>query len=297
MLSASAGDGEPQTAVERRRGLASLTEMAGGEPPEVWAVEDSALPSPAGAIPFRLYRPLNVDGGAMVFLHGGGWVAGDLDTHDGVCRRLANASGCTVFATDYRLAPEHPFPAGLDDACAAIVWVAQNAAGLGIDATKLVVAGDSAGGGLAAAATLLARDGGGPEIALTLLICPILDLAVESPSRLSFAQGYFLSQSALARDLADYAPTGTNLADPRLSPLHAATLEGLPPTHLHVAEFDPFRDEGLAYAERLASSGAAARSTTHPGMIHYFYAMPGAIPYADKALAEIGAAARAALEG
>ena len=127
----------------------------------------------------------------MVFLHGGGWVAGDLDTHDGVCRRLANASGCAVFAIDYRLAPEHPFPAGLDDACAAIAWVAQNAAGLGIDATKLVVARDSAGGGLAAAATLLARDGGGPEIALTLLICPILDLAVESASRQVLRPGVF----------------------------------------------------------------------------------------------------------
>lgn len=295
MLAASAGDAGPQTVEDRRRGLASLTEMAGGEAPEVASVEDGALPGPAGSVPFRLYRPMSPGAGVMVFLHGGGWVAGDLDTHDGVCRRLANASGCAVFAIAWRLAPEHPFPAGLEDACAAVAWVAQNAARFGADAAKLVVAGDSAGGGLAAAAGLLARDRGGPRIALTLLICPILDLATESASRRAFAEGYFLSQATLARDLAEYLPYGSDLYDPRLSPLHAGALEALPPAHIHVAEFDSFRDEGLAFAERLDAAGGTVSSTIHPGMIHYFYAMPGAIPYADKALAEIGAAVKAAL--
>jgi acetyl esterase len=295
MLSVSAGADQAQTAGDRRRGLASLTASVGGDAPDVATVEDLSMAGAQGPLSLRRYRPNEAGAGAILFLHGGGWVAGSLDTHDGVCRRLANASGCQVFAPDYRLAPEHSFPAGLSDGVAAMRWLARSAKALRFDPRKLVIAGDSAGGNLAAATCLLARDAGGPAPALQLLICPILDLATESESRRAFAEGYFLSRETMARDLADYLPDGVDLRDPRLSPLHAADLAGLAPTHLHVAQFDPFRDEGLAYAERLRASGAAVSSTVHPGMIHYFYAMPGAIPYAETALSEIGAAVKAAL--
>ena len=301
MLSVSAGAAEAQSVDERRRGLAGLTASVGGEAPAVAAVDDLQAPGDDGTLTIRRYQPKDAGAGAMLFLHGGGWVAGSLDTHDGVCRRLANASGCQVFALDYRLAPEHPFPAGLRDVLAALRWLAASAEAFRFDPAKLVVAGDSAGGNLAAAACLLARDAGGPAIALQVLICPILDLAKESESRLTFEEGYFLSRATMDRDLADYLrgyPLGAcDLTDPRLSPLYAADLAGLPPTHIHVAEFDPFRDEGLAYAERLRRAGAPVSGTLHPGMIHYFYALPGAIPYAGTALEQIGAAVKTALAG
>ena len=295
MLSASAQDPQAETVEDRRRGLSSLTEMVGGASPEVAAVDMLACPGSVSGrlIPIRRYRPENAAPGAMLYLHGGGWVAGSLDTHDGVCRRLANASGRTVFAVDYRLAPEHPFPAGLEDAIAAIRWLQDEAATLDV-AGDLVVAGDSAGGTLATAACLALP--GARKPALLLLICPILDIATESASRRDFAEGYFLSQATLARDLADYIPAGADLSDPRLSPLHAMDLSALPPTLVQVAEFDPFRDEGLALVARLQAAGRPVTGALQPGMIHYFYAMPGAIPYADKALAEIGAAVREELD-
>jgi acetyl esterase/lipase len=295
MLSVSADAAEAQTAEDRRRGLASLTASVGGSAPDVAAIEDLSTPGPETPLTLRRYRPYDAGAGAMLFLHGGGWVAGSLDTHDGVCRRLANASGCQVFALDYRLAPEHPFPAGLSDALAALRWLTVSSEALQFDSAKLVVAGDSAGGNLAAATCLLARDARAPAIALQLLICPILDLAEESESRRAFGEGYFLSRETMARDLADYLPENARLTDPRLSPLHAADLANLPPTHLHMAEFDPFRDEGLDFAARLEASGGAVASRLHPGVIHYFYAMPGAISYAETALRDIGAAVRAAL--
>jgi acetyl esterase/lipase len=295
MLAMSVQSGEPASIDDRRRGLADLTVGVGGEAPDVQRVTKLQVAGPAGAIPLRVYLPAAAENGAVIFLHGGGWVAGGLDTHDGMCRRLANSSGQRVIAVDYRLAPEHPFPAGLQDAVAAIQWVADNSEVLDVDPSRLVVGGDSAGGNLAAAACLLARDGGGPPIALQLLICPILDLGVESASRQAFASGYFLSLETMRRDLADYVNSGCDLGDFRLSPLNAADLARLPPTLIHVAEFDPFRDEGLAYAERLEAAGGVVSSTMHSGMIHYFYAMPGAIPYANKALAEIGTAVRVAL--
>ena len=295
MLSVSADAAQAETAEERRRGLASLTASVGGGAPDVATVDDLSMSGDAGPLTLRRYRPDGAGGGAILFMHGGGWVAGSLDTHDGACRRLANASTCQVFALDYRLAPEHPFPAGLEDAHAALRWLAAQVEAFQFDPAMLVMAGDSVGGNLAAATCLSARDEGGPKVVLQLLICPILDLAQESESRRAFAEGYFLSRATVERDLADYLPSGAKLFDPRLSPLHAPDLTGLPPTHIHVAEFDPFRDEGLAFAERLKTASVATRSVLHAGMIHYFYAMPGAIPYANAALQEIGAAVKTAL--
>jgi acetyl esterase len=298
MLSAVRGNADaPQPPDARRETLRALAVMA-DDGTAAAVVRDSAFEGPAGVVPVRLYAPVGVGQQALpalVFLHGGGWVAGDLDTHDGFCRRLCAASGWRVIAVDYRRAPEHPFPAALDDSLAAVRWAAANAAALGIDPARLAVGGDSVGAGLAAAVALSLRETGDVRLALQLLVCPILDVARSGGSREAFAEGCFISRAAFVRDLADYAP-GVAADDPRLSPLRAASLAGLPPAVIHTAEFDPFRDEGEAYAARLASAGVAARAHRHDGMIHYFYALARAIPSASEAAAMIGLQMREMIE-
>lgn len=281
LAAAGRGAGVSRTADERRRALENLTEMVEETPDGALEVRDLSI----GDIGARLYPPDTARGGLIVYFHGGGWVAGSLTTHDSVCRRLALASGHKLLAIDYRLAPEHPFPAACDDALTAVRWAAEHTDILDFDPARLAVAGDSAGAGLAA---MVAQSSDRPPLALQLLICPILDVSRESASRRDFAEGYFLDQATLAADLADYC-AGRDLADPRLSPLLAESLAGQPPALIHTAEFDPFRDEGEAYAQRLADAGAAVRHTRHDGMIHYFYAMPRTIPHAEAALAAIGA--------
>lgn len=283
---AAAGPAAERTAAARRRALASLAEMAEAAPDGAVETRDLAIEGGAGPIPARLYATEGAGDALILYLHGGGWVAGGLDTHDGVCRRLALASGAKVLAADYRLAPDHPFPAAVDDALAAARWCAAHAGALGADPARLVLAGDSAGAGLAAA---VAQSQDAPPIALLALICPILDLVNESASRRDFAEGYFLEAATLAADLADYAGPDADLADPRLSPGRTEGLAGQPPTIVHTAEFDPFRDEGEAYAARLAAAGVPVRLTRHDGMIHYFYALTRLIPRGDAALAAIGA--------
>jgi acetyl esterase len=281
---------------QRRQALNDLSGWAGGDAPAAGGVRDTAIPGPGGPIGLRVYTPLGAPSGllgGMVFFHGGGWVAGGLETHDGLCRRLANASGRRVIAVGYRLAPEHPFPAATEDARAAVVAIFDRAEDFGVDPARLGVAGDSAGAGLAAALCQMTRDGG-PPIAFQLLICPILDVAAESASRIELADGYFLNRATLERDLELYAPP--DRADPRVSPLHGANLAGLPSAFIHTAEFDPFRDEGQAYARRLAEAGVEVVETCHAGMIHYFYAMPRMIGRAEEALARMGAEVTRALD-
>lgn len=296
--SATAASGE--SPADRRQALRDLARLVDDDAEATGRIEAREMAGPAGAIGLRVYSPVAETGDrlpGLVFFHGGGWVAGGLDTHDGLCRRLANRAGGRVIAVDYRLAPEHPFPAATEDCLAAVEWAAAHADALGIDPSRLAVGGDSAGGGLAAAVCQLVRERGGPKIALQLLICPITDVEGESASRLEFAEGYFLSRVTMQRDLADYRPADLDLGDPRLSPLRAADLAGLPPAVVHVAAFDPFRDEGLAYAARLSQAGVAVTSFVHPGMIHYFYAMPRAIPYALTAAEMIGADVRRMISG
>ena len=290
MLAASGGaEGGYASVKQRRQALNDLSSWTSGEAPAVAEVRDVQIPGPAAPILVRVYTPIDAGAGpsgGMVYFHGGGWVAGSLETHDGVCRRLANASGCRVLAVDYRLAPEHPFPAAVDDAVAAVGAIVAGAAAFDLDARRIGVAGDSAGAGLAAAVAQMAR-ASGPSIAFQLLICPILDLASETPSRVELAEGHFLNRATLERDLELYGPA--NLGDPRVSPLRRADLSGLAPALIHTAEFDPFRDEGRAYARRLTDAGVAVSLVDHPGMIHYFYAMPRIIGRAEAALAMMGA--------
>ena len=299
LAAAGQAKGRYGNVAERRDALTNLADMVDppGETP-IGGVRDHLMAVHDGQIVLRTYSPLGEPARVLpgiLFFHGGGWVAGSLDTHDGFCRRLANETGCRVIAVDYRLAPEHPFPFGLADAVAALKYVTSQPKLFGIDPERLGVAGDSAGGTLAAVLCRIARDAGGPDIAFQLLLCPILDVHGQSAARLELAQGYFLDSETLARDLELYA--GENdLSDIRLSPLRAEEYANLPPAYIHTAQFDPFADEGETYAQRLGGFGVPVHGRAHPGMIHYFYCMPRMIPYSQTAMQIIGAEIRHAVQ-
>ncbi|HEV2956833.1 MAG TPA: alpha/beta hydrolase [Xanthobacteraceae bacterium] len=284
---------------QMRAGFERLVAMVGMNGVAVDAAEDRALPGPGGTIPIRVYTPK--DGGAatlpgLIYFHGGGGVFGSIASHDSFCRVLANASACRIVSVGYRLAPEHKFPAAVEDAYAATCFIAAHAREFRIDPHRLAVGGDSIGGGLAAVVCRMARDEGGPAIALQVLLCPIVDLSSNSDSRIALATGYFLNQATIDWTVKHYCAPDADLADPRISPLLAEDLSRLPPAQVHTAEFDPLRSEGAAYAERLQCAGVAVRHTCHAGMIHHFYAMGGVIPYARTAVAAAGDAIRSAFE-
>ncbi|SDS30421.1 alpha/beta hydrolase [Bradyrhizobium canariense] len=263
-------------------------------PPELKSVQPLAIPSPAGSIPARIYTPLKLrqaNGLApcLVFFHGGGWVIGDLDSHDVVCRKLADASQLIVISVGYRLAPEHKFPAAVDDAIAATTWIAGNATQLGIDSSRLMVGGDSAGGNLAAVVAISARDGDGPAIAGQVLIYPAVDFAMTHPSHSEPETSILLTHSVI-RWFRDHYLSGTaDVHDWRASPAKAATLVGLPPAYVLTAGADPLRDEGDEYAARLQQAGVAVTHRTFPGQFHGFFTMGKLLQQANVAASEIGA--------
>ncbi|HEY5347634.1 MAG TPA: alpha/beta hydrolase, partial [Rhizomicrobium sp.] len=262
--------------------------------------EDRRIPGPGGEIGIRIYTPLNAPEGplpGLVFFHGGGFVLGDLDTHDGLCRALCNESGCRTVSVDYRLAPEHPFPAAVEDSWAATQWVAQNAASLGIDAARLAVGGDSAGGNLAAVVAQLAN-GGGPKLVYQLLIYPVAQMASdgETASMRENAKGYFLERESMDWYTRCYAPDPEHRGDPRLSPLLCKDLAGLPPAYVVTAGYDPLHDEGRDYADALAKAGVPVTYVNYPGMIHGFFSFRGYIPKAREAVAAAGASLRVAVQ-
>jgi acetyl esterase len=237
-------------------------------------VEALEVPTQAGPIPARFYAPAGLPAGVpaplLVYYHGGGWVIGDLDTHDGVCRFLAAAAGVTVLSIGYRLAPEHPFPEPVEDAWAGFAWAAANAAALGADPTRIAVGGDSAGGNLAAVISLLAREGGGAMPAMQLLIYPVTDSAEDPPSRRLFSEGFLLTKGDMDAFERAYLPPGTDATDPRISILQAPDLTGLPPAYVVTAGFDPLRDEGEAYALQMREAGVRVALRRHPGLVHSF---------------------------
>jgi acetyl esterase len=300
LLDMFASSGQPKIwelpPADARNMALALTQMVEGKEP-IGKIENGSLPGAGGALPFRMYTSASIGAeppACIVYFHGGAWIFGNLDTHDCMCRMLANASGCRVISIDYRLAPEHKFPAGVEDAFAATKWVAAKASDIGVDPTRIVVAGDSAGGNLAAVVCQQAKTEG-PKIALQVLFCPVVDIGAETQSRLDFAEGYFLERPLMTWAGGHYLPSGVDLTDPRLSPLRATDLSGLPPTHIHTAGYDPLRDEAKDYADALERAGVKVRYTCHEHMIHHFYAMAGAIPYAKMALEAAGAEIRAAL--
>lgn len=295
MAAASAGERAAPSVQERRQSLAKLMQFARAEPSDV-ATSEGVLPGRAGDIRYRLYAPASGEPmPGFVFFHGGGLVAGSIETHDRIAAALSQATGCRLVSIDYRLAPEHKFPAAVEDAIAATEWVAREAYSLGIDATRLVVGGDSAGATLAAVVCQNAIEMGGPDIVAQCLICPVLDFEETSPSRAAFAENHLIDRVTLEADLADYLPEGADPADVRISPLRATRLSGLPAAIIHTAEFDPMRDEGNAYARKLLAAGVAVEHVCHDGMIHNFHAMGAILPQARLVLSQIGEQVRRAV--
>jgi len=262
-----------------------------GEPEAVASVRDAHADGPAGPVRVRLYTPdASQPHPAVMFVHGGGWALGSVELADPLCRALCRASGMLVASVDYRLAPEHPFPAGLDDAYSALVWLDTNAERLGAIRGQLAVCGDSAGGNLAAALALKARDLKGPDIALQVLIYPALDPMLGAVSYERLAKGYGLTREDMRNFWDLYLPSPDEAANPYASPLQASDLRGLAPAFVLTAEFDPLVDEGERYAAMLRAAGVPARATRYPGMIHGFMSYLGWIDAARSAVAECGQA-------
>jgi acetyl esterase len=246
----------------------------------------------------RVYTPRDAGAGplpGLVFFHGGGFVLCNLDTHDGLCRGLANAAGCVVVSVDYRLAPEHRYPAAPDDCYAATQWVAKNGGELGIDVTRIAVGGDSAGGNLTAVVAQMARDRGGPKLRFQLLIYPVTQHAFETESYRENAEGYFLTVGMMRWFWDQYLEKPEHGREAYASPLRAASFANLPPGLCITAGYDPLRDEGEAYAARLREAGVPLPATRYAGMFHGFLSMNLQLDKAREALAEAAAALRSAL--
>lgn len=248
----------------------------------------------ADGVPVRLYRPAEAEGEreaepVLLFLHGGGYISCSVDSHERLCSRLARLARCAIVSVDYRLAPEHVFPAAVEDGWSALRWLARKATDLGLDPDRIAIGGDSAGGTLATVTAIRARDEGGPALVHQLLIYPGTDLAGETESRRAFGKGYFLDADFAELCIATYLPDAAGRTHPWASPLHTPSLEGLPPATIQTAECDPLRDEGKAYADRLTAAGVAVDYRMYPGMFHGFASMFGLLPEADQALSDAAA--------
>jgi acetyl esterase len=268
--------------------------------PEMAEVRDLAAPGPAGDIPLRLYRGLGTPAGALpvlVFYHGGGYVIGDLDTHDYVCRKLANVARCAVIAVDYRLAPEHKFPAAVDDAAAALRWIVQKAASLSIDPTRVAVGGDSAGGNLSANMAHMARDGDVPAISFQMLLYPGTDMSMSQESYKRDWTQYPLSIEAIRYFLKHYLDSEKDYTDWRAAPLMAPNFKGLAPAFVLTAGHDPLADEGLEYARKLEANGVRITFVHMSDQMHGFLTMGRVVRAADLALDMAGAALAKAFAG
>jgi acetyl esterase len=285
---------EESTPAEARESIRTRT-AALGPFPDVAAVVDHRVPVSGGQIIVRAYSP----GGpgphpALVYYHGGGWVIGDLYTHDGLCRSITNAARCAVLSVDYRLAPESKYPVAVEDSYAALLWIVANAERLGIDRRRMAVGGDSAGGNLATVMALMARDRTGPRLALQVLIYPVTDHDLDTRSYRENATGYILTREGMRWFWNHYLASEAQGREPYASPLHAASLAGLPPALVITAEYDPLCDEGEAYAARLRDAGVPVTLTRYPGMFHGFVRLTNVLDKARTALDEIASSVQKA---
>jgi acetyl esterase/lipase len=264
-----------------------------GDPEPVGAVEERTIPGAGGEMPARIYSPYGTGPfPVLVYLHGGGWVMGDLEAYDATCRALTNAAGCLVVAMEYRLAPEHKFPAAPEDCYAATCWVAANAAAIGGDPRRIAVGGDSAGGNLAAVVAQRARDRGGPALVYQLLVYPVTNYGYDTASYRENADGYLLTRDAMVWFWNHYLRSAADGNNPLASPLRANDLRGLPPVMVLTAEFDPLRDEGEAYAMRLQEAGVPVTLKRYAGTIHGFFSLGAVLDQGKQAMADAAAALR-----
>ena len=289
---------ETMTGAEARAHVKRMVASLATDPEPVARVENRSVPGPDGPVPVRIYWPQTAPPAplpALVYFHGGGWVICDLDTHDPTCRAITNNVGCVVVSVDYRLAPEHKFPAAAEDAYTATLWAAGNATDLGVDATRIAVGGDSSGGNLTAAVALMARDRHAPELVFQLMVYPVTDIvAMDTPSHRDNGEGYFLTTAAMEWYRRQYLTDLSEASHPYASPLHADDLSGLPPALVITAELDPLRDEGEAYASRLLASGVPAVASRYDGVFHGFFSLGTLLDAAKQANEEAYAALREA---
>lgn len=265
--------------------------------PEVHKVEDRKIPGPAGQVPVRVYTPGGPGPfGALVWFHGGGWVIGSISTTEGAVRHLVDQASCVAVSVDSRLAPEHKFPAAADDCYAATQWVFKNAASINVDPRRMAVGGDSAGGNLAAVAAVMARDRGGPPLSLQLLAYPVIERNFNRPSYRENAEGYLLTKAMMAWFWDQYLRSAADARHPYAAPIKAADLRGVAPALVLTAEFDPLRDEGEAYAQRLKEAGVPTTCTRYAGMIHGFFGMFTALDKSRQAIGQASDALKAAFK-
>lgn len=280
---------------EEARKTADFSQLA-GIPEEVGKVENRTIPSPKGEIPVRIYTPKGQGPfPALIFYHGGGWVIGNLDTVDVPCRLLTNRANCVVISVDYRMAPEHKFPAAAEDAYAAFRWVVENGFLIQVDADRVAVGGDSAGGNLAAVVALMDKESTNPSLAFQLLVYPVTNHSYETESYQENADGYLLTKDSMIWFWNHYLREKQDGQNPYASPLLAENLSGLPPALVITAEFDPLRDEGEAYVNRLKEAGVQVEHTRYNGMIHGFFWMPGVLEQGRKAIEQAANALTKAL--
>ena len=290
---------EALTPNEAREAYMNSRRLLQPVPEEVGEARDTQCDGPHGPVPLRLYRPAGTAASdrlpAMVYYHGGGWLLGGLDSHDVVCRRFANAARCRVVSVDYRMAPEHKFPAAVDDCAAATLWTIRNADSLGIDASKIAVGGDSAGGNLAAVMALMARDGTLPPLVFQLLVYPATDMAMTSVSAQSIRDGVPLTSATMKWFIDHYLCGEADAIDWRASPLRAASVAGTAPALVLTAGYDPLRDEGIAYAQRLEREGVRVIHIHYSDQVHGFMSMGRMIRAADQAIDQMARALHKAL--
>jgi acetyl esterase len=281
-----------------RQSFAGMMQITAPKDVAVGRIDNLTIPGPRGGIRARAYAPVAAAGPlpALVYFHGGGFVAGGLESHDGLCRLFAAEGGFKVIAVDYRLAPEHPYPAAVDDAWAAAVWIEQNASTLGLDAGRIAVGGDSAGGMLAAIVTQMAKEKGGLKPAAQLLMFPQTQMGGETSSMHEFAVGYFLERRAIEYFNSLYLPANADTNSPRISPLRGKDLSGLPPAYVMLGGYDPLHDEGLAYAEKLRAAGVKVTIADYPDMVHCFIYLQTVLPQAHDAVTQAARAVRKALD-
>ena len=273
--------------VDAREAFVGLLQLAGPKDVPIGRIENLAAPGPHGEIPVRLYSPVAAGSEALpvlVYFHGGGFVIGDLDTHDGLCRMFANEADCRVIAVHYRLAPEAKFPAAVDDAFAALKWVETSASRLGIDANRIAVGGDSAGGALAAIVAQMAKANGTPSLSFQLLLFPVTQIGGDTSSLREFAVGYFLEKRTLDWFFAHYLSADADRQDPKVSPLRAKDFANLPPAYFVLGGYDPLHDEGAQYAEKLRTAGVPVTVADYGDMVHCFVYLQTILPQAREAM-------------